>query len=668
MKTTKLFTLALGALLLAGCSSDAIDDPGNGSGGDSNTAGKGYISLSINLPTRTQTTATARAANSKNYQYDDGTIEEYKVNDAYLLIFKKGTATKEADYTFSSAYKLGDAFTNVGEQTDAITTHGETVVKVNENMASSANLYGLVVLNGNDILTESNNAYKIKGMDITAETNKETKFGDFMKATAQSTTTDMKASDFTTKGFFMTNAVLVNKSGAATGGVVSNSDLADDLNVQTLVPLKDKIKATESDTKGNATEFFVERAVAKVDVTGTGITSGIKDVNGTTLSDSKTVGVTIEGWDLGNTNTKTYVVRNWGMVDTPSSSDTPDYTGNAGNDWFLLTSSAYPTSDENSTNPYRFAGTVKQQVNGKPSEEWYRTYFGYDPNFTEEKTDLSTVTSISNDNKTKYCLENTFDVAHQQIQYTTCAIIKVKLSLPTDDSYSWTTDGSSTTSQVFYTIGMGGNGKGTIYDYKGMCNVLSKYAIDKYESELTSKLASGKSLENDYTPTYTFADVENGVKKLSNIVWAQKTDNSNTNNNSENTSEIKLSDITGAIDAINTNRPVSQYADACTYYRVPIKHFGDDLTPWSRYTDDKETGTTKGASYPSNDPKNYLGRYGVLRNNWYTLEVTEVKQIGSPTVPDITKDDTWDDEFESYIAVNCNVLSWAKRVQGVILK
>lgn len=85
-----------------------------------------------------------------------------------------------------------------------------------------------------------------------------------------------------------------------------------------------------------------------------------------------------------------------------------------------------------------------------------------------------------------------------------------------------------------------------------------------------------------------------------------------------------------------------------------IKHFGDDLTPWS--------ADNKTVSYPDPDAEaKWLGRYGVLRNNWYNIEVTSIKSIGSADVPDAYG--VPDDPVESWISVKINVLSWAKRSQ-----
>ena len=88
------------------------------------------------------------------------------------------------------------------------------------------------------------------------------------------------------------------------------------------------------------------------------------------------------------------------------------------------------------------------------------------------------------------------------------------------------------------------------------------------------------------------------------------------------------------------------------------------MTPWKKT--ESTLPSVSGSVYPSDHQAgNYLGRYGVLRNNWYTINVEGIKKIGSPVVPEVTGDP--DDELAAYISVKINVLSWAKRTQGATL-
>lgn len=68
-----------------------------------------------------------------------------------------------------------------------------------------------------------------------------------------------------------------------------------------------------------------------------------------------------------------------------------------------------------------------------------------------------------------------------------------------------------------------------------------------------------------------------------------------------------------------------------------------------------------------------LGKYGVVRNNWYTLTINSVKQPGSPWLPDTTnptdpKDPGEDDDDkEAYLSVEITVNPWTTWSQGVDL-
>lgn len=107
---------------------------------------------------------------------------------------------------------------------------------------------------------------------------------------------------------------------------------------------------------------------------------------------------------------------------------------------------------------------------------------------------------------------------------------------------------------------------------------------------------------------------------------------------------------------------IMKYKDGIAYYPINIKHFGDDLTPWV-----KDATTMNDNPYGSPvDNNKYLGRFGVLRNNWYNITVNSIKNVGSAVVPeiDVDKDNSYGDKPENYISVRINVLSWAKRNQS----
>ena len=98
---------------------------------------------------------------------------------------------------------------------------------------------------------------------------------------------------------------------------------------------------------------------------------------------------------------------------------------------------------------------------------------------------------------------------------------------------------------------------------------------------------------------------------------------------------------------------ISTYLNGEAYYIARIKHF-NELTHW-----------TAGTPY-NGDNKAFLGRYGVLRNNWYDLSVNSISGLGYPEVPEV-KPTVPDDENDQYINVEVKILDWAKRSQSIDL-
>lgn len=120
-------------------------------------------------------------------------------------------------------------------------------------------------------------------------------------------------------------------------------------------------------------------------------------------------------------------------------------------------------------------------------------------------------------------------------------------------------------------------------------------------------------------------------------------------------------DLSGKIDAIKGMLGQLTYYDkGYCYYPVRIRHFADTADP--TYADGVSAWNA-GNTYNSDEA--WLGRYGVVRNNSYVINVTSVKAPGSPTIPEPTQN--IDDEEFYYIQATVKVLSWTKRSQNVEL-
>lgn len=586
MKIKHYFGLAVIAAMTASCSSN--EDLGTaGPGTGTNEAGVGYATFTINLPTTSGTRADGDPT------FDPGSDYEYKVNDATLLIFKKGEPTKEGetpkegDYTFVESVELGSMAPWKDPSETGVTTHAKITAKL-EKVKKTENNFALVLLNNG---TGAN-------AKVAVPTKEGVKFSDWNAAA--------NAKDIAnyTNGFYMANAPLFNNK-----------------NVTTLVPIESsKIYQTaEEAAKNPATDIYVERGLAKVTLK-TGKAAGNTDDNYTVTGDTyQGDKVTISNWTLDVTNIKTYPIHN---VDELGYEDI----------W--------------KNEPVASGPSTQRFVDNNQLTKAKRVYWGKDPNYDKDDlrgTDEAGKTAREADfkyvknaevtadpAKSLYCLENTFNLANMVQGQTTRVIFKASYT-PKDFTAE---DG-----KTFYKIGKNTaiwNEKNLVKEIKAaVASVVKGATIDNTTVNLNAE-------GNKITAAGThYVKAANITVKISETETATISDANITAINTQ--LGLKETDKVG----------ISTYAGGESYYIARIKHFGDELTPWSS------------GGYGS-DNLSFLGRYGVLRNNWYELTVQSVSGPGYPSVPDV-KPSTPDDEDDNYINVSVKILSWAKRSQKVDL-
>lgn len=138
MRIKHFFGLAVLAAMTASCSSNnELVNGGNGSG--ENESGVGYASFSINLPTTRGTRAT-------DPTFDKGDAKEYDVFNATLLVFKKGEATSEGNYTLAETVDLGSMEPWKDPNKTGVTTQAKITAKL-ENVDKNDKYFALVLLN-----------------------------------------------------------------------------------------------------------------------------------------------------------------------------------------------------------------------------------------------------------------------------------------------------------------------------------------------------------------------------------------------------------------------------------------------------------------------------------------------------------------------------------------
>ena len=111
---------------------------------------------------------------------------------------------------------------------------------------------------------------------------------------------------------------------------------------------------------------------------------------------------------------------------------------------------------------------------------------------------------------------------------------------------------------------------------------------------------------------------------------------------------------------------IRYYKDGYCYYRVPVRHFTDTETPWySPATADggSPTDIYLAGDNPYTAEARYLGRYGVVRNNWYTISIRSVTHVGSPIIPALTANA--DDEVEQLLNATLTINGWTTNEQNL---
>lgn len=411
-----------------------------------------------------------------------------------------------------------------------------------------------------------------------------------------------------TKGFYMANAPKFTTA---------------DVEPTTLVKIEGIYRTKEEAHSKPGTTVHVERGLAKVTVgkgTGDDYFTGAK-ASGSKYSNDD---VKITSWALDVTNKSSFPVHvTAGLKDGVASAGIPAYADIWKNE-DATTSTAPATS--------RFVSQLSA------TGAFKRVYWGIDPNYSMDLSDLTkcktqftlaeadgtgvTWNDGSGSDKPLYCMENTFDINNMQQGQTTRVLLKATY---TPNALATATD------KTFFMIGNSSD----IWTKDNLIKQITSKAKEalKTNAELTVVLKGDLLAAGTHFLTEDNVSIKEGETEKVNPALVATLN-----------TKLGLDETNGV--------GIKTYKNGESYYIARIKHFGDDLTPWAA---GDETYGGKNL--------NWLGRYGVLRNNWYDLTINKISGPGYPDVPEV-KPDTPDDEDTKYINVSVKILDWAKRSQS----
>ena len=663
--------------MLAACSDkDVAPIEGGGSADD----GSGYIGVRIQMPTVPSTRA--------NDSFNDGEPSEYALNTATLVLFRcdDGTAS-DKDVSQNAkcigAYELRKSKDHADENPNGqITTQVIRFANVTDmSKDEDLKLYALVMANGFDYNLNPNTiSTMLKGKTIQEVQE--------MVSEEMLYTQEVPGQGYASR-IFMSNSPLSEYK----GGAANPNDGIDHLpTLPVLVEIDRTTYPTEEEAISKpAGIIHIERAVGKVTCSSftksTGVTVKVGDKNYSLEVDEVY-------WDLCQDMGETYLVRNTNRIPVDGKSANPDGTNGDMWTWNIF-------ADKISSEVIAPAGKYRM-IGHTPiiadSKTYYRPYFcqvpgyglkkdGDDKEIYENKVFRNPKTPVEaggqeyymepedavkwNSSSAFYPHENTFPVKY--MKYANSTRIGFWVTFKFKDA-----DGKylDMTQKDFYVRGLD---RSTIYtqnplkaladEYlKGRTDIKEKVeeAMIKVEGQAGGyegldfadliSIEWGESEEGDGQEVVTsisFKEVDEMLDKYQSIF------------NHKPDYEFTEQDIT----TINNLETVYKYVGGKAFYEVRIKHFGDDLTPWD--PEEHPTASNIEDSYGKTLPerkRNYLGRYGIVRNNWYDLNVSTIKRLGPPVDP-AKWDNSWpgkpDDNKDEYISVILRVLSWAKRTQNV---
>lgn len=371
----------------------------------------------------------------------------------------------------------------------------------------------------------------------------------------------------------------------------------------TLVDIKGVYASQEEAQAKPATTIYVERGLAKV--TMKDFETGGYTIGGGTYDGAT---VKIEKWQLDVTNNSTYPVHQIGGL----SSATTGFADIWKTDRFY---------DQTST-------------------AFNRVYWGVDPNYNDAqyqtlancKTAFKMITKDDVNGVTanpQYCLENTFDLDNMKQGQTTRVVFKAV----------FTPKAFTSSYKTFYKIG----------------NNTDIWSQEDLEKQIKAVALNVMGITTSEEQAKYGVDLSKGTN-ISGKAGQHLIVAANITYSGEAASSQVTDDNVGKINkklGLSDAAGISTYLNGEAYYIARIKHF-NELTPWTADT-----------AYGSENKK-FLGRYGVLRNNWYELSVNKVSGLGYPDVPEV-KPTLPDDENDQYISVSVKILSWAKRSQKIDL-
>lgn len=277
---------------------------------------------------------------------------------------------------------------------------------------------------------------------------------------------------------------------------------------------------------------------------------------------------------------------------------------------------------------YMVVDKTKSETTNKPTGVSGKWYYPVDPNYDGQDIDNSTWLSDNFDHSSGnydawtgqsaltfatakfYCPENTMVADEQKNGVTTGVVYRAE----------WKPDATNG-----YTA-LNKDGGDNVNDQK--FKELLSWSDSGKDSDIKENIFTTEDTEGDF---YTYADL---IFKNKNAACLYKAISENSTSSDINTAfkTLKTKEAGSGSNQLEAEG-IYKYEDGICYYPVWIKH------------------------NPTTTNSMEQGKYGVVRNHWYELEVTKITKLGSNT-PSYDNPEDPDDPAEAKIQVKAKIKKW----------
>ena len=644
----------LACTALVGCTNeDVIDNPN-----EKPDNGKTNAYMAIRLVNADG--SASRATDSNDDGYINGSADENEVKTATFYFYDANgspietTGAHEINYvTLSTSWHVqGEG--NVEKISDAVIT-------LKDKTYEDAKKFKYVIAVLNEATPGQSNWVNKTDMETKFEvTSANNTYFNLFPQTSETEKTHIMNKD---GNFTMSNSTYMNaekKAVAATaieeGNILMQEPDEDELNYD------------------NAVTIYVERLAAKVEVT-TGSKDGVaaldkdncitltseidtydEQTNKVVTSQEYSIKIKVNGWGLNGTAKNSYIIKKInGETGNDAVAFTDDNLFTNWNDATLFRSFWAKSTNygKDLTYPENFASQAENAANkgtesAKDADDAPLNYISW----SELGNNFGTF---------DYCAENTNNKAilekGQFFSAVTSVLVKAQVEeIALDGKVLKDASDNNVKTLVRYSSGLY-----TMDAYKA--RVYNEVNIKVYDITKDGEGNVTTTTDVDWRQWLTVKDMHDGNITLElEVPETVSTDNWYSDKKGENAVTVtNISDKLSNLTMVNNNPvgPLAEcYNDGMMYYNIPIKHLKEGKYTEPTHTPKvDENGNVTG--YESKKLSVEEAQYGVVRNHWYDVKITEIKNMGEAVynkyediIIDTNETEKW------YIGTAINILSW----------